>query len=601
MLKRSLHMHNHYFCGPDAVRSKKQAKQERSKQKESTLKAMKTLKITKDGDELPEGAGGSGKRAKKAAASAKVPEEVAKKSRRNTPMAIYNDLMREAGRKPMDMGEKPTGSDDDTDAETSEDEALSAPVSTKRGIRGRKSVPKAAAAAAAETGAASDRMGSKPTPVKQTVAQLKEQLAARGLLTSGNKMVLIDRLGEADEESESDDAAAAAMDVGKPPSKKLSKKAALTKKGAMKKAPSKGPRKGKSPKRSKATAEPESEEIEDDGDKEEEVVTRRASKRGRTHAEVSTGDTPVVDTRATAATAATPTRRKKGKAKAKRAAPLDDEASASASDGDVGGAADVVSRRTSSPRASKARAKTALKLTIKSIDVGDDAAEDDSGSEFEVPKVESSEESSASEDVSSDSDSDFVEASTSRGHVVPIKKLREAAVKGASGAGGKSGAKGGKGGKGGPRATARRPKAPPPPAGAKVYAKEGEVVDQEGFDLRSSLLHCVKWHRIVLDEAHKIKERTNSTAKAVFGLNGSIRWCLSGTPLQNRIGELFALIRFIQVRLRSVPAASPSLAASRKAVRNGALCVYTNTRPRRCRSRILLTTFAALKAATAFR
>jgi hypothetical protein len=240
-------------------------------------------------------------------------------------------------------------------------------------------------------------------------------------------------------------------------------------------------------------------------------------------------------------------------------------------------------------------------LTIKSIDVGDDAAEDDSGSEFEVPKVESSEESSASEDVSSDSDSDFVEASTSRGHVVPVKKLREAAVKGASGAGGKSGAKGGKGGKGGPRATARRPKAPPPPAGAKVYAKEGEVVDQEGFDLRSSLLHCVKWHRIVLDEAHKIKERTNSTAKAVFGLNGSIRWCLSGTPLQNRIGELFALIRFIQVRLRSVPAASPSLAASRKAVRNGALCVYTNTRPRRRRSRILLTTFAALKAATAFR
>ncbi len=38
------------------------------------------------------------------------------------------------------------------------------------------------------------------------------------------------------------------------------------------------------------------------------------------------------------------------------------------------------------------------------------------------------------------------------------------------------------------------------------------------------------------------------TAKACFALNVEYRWCLSGTPLQNRIGEFFSLIRFLEVK-----------------------------------------------------
>ena len=37
------------------------------------------------------------------------------------------------------------------------------------------------------------------------------------------------------------------------------------------------------------------------------------------------------------------------------------------------------------------------------------------------------------------------------------------------------------------------------------------------------------------------------TAKACFALKSVYRWCLSGTPLQNRIGEFFSLIRFLDV------------------------------------------------------
>ncbi|KAG1677040.1 hypothetical protein FOA52_001209 [Chlamydomonas sp. UWO 241] len=62
-----------------------------------------------------------------------------------------------------------------------------------------------------------------------------------------------------------------------------------------------------------------------------------------------------------------------------------------------------------------------------------------------------------------------------------------------------------------------------------------------------SLLHSVRWRRIVLDEAHCIKDRRCSTAKAVFALDSTYKWALSGTPLQNRVTELYSLIRFLRL------------------------------------------------------
>ena len=62
-----------------------------------------------------------------------------------------------------------------------------------------------------------------------------------------------------------------------------------------------------------------------------------------------------------------------------------------------------------------------------------------------------------------------------------------------------------------------------------------------------STLHSVSWFRIICDEAHMIKDRSTSTAKAVFNLISLHKWCLTGTPLQNRVGELYSLIRFLRV------------------------------------------------------
>ncbi|KAH6622118.1 helicase SWR1 [Boeremia exigua] len=64
----------------------------------------------------------------------------------------------------------------------------------------------------------------------------------------------------------------------------------------------------------------------------------------------------------------------------------------------------------------------------------------------------------------------------------------------------------------------------------------------------ASPLHAIRFHRLILDEAHSIKSRNTGVAKACFALQGNFKWCLSGTPVQNRIGEFFSLLRFLEVR-----------------------------------------------------
>jgi len=71
------------------------------------------------------------------------------------------------------------------------------------------------------------------------------------------------------------------------------------------------------------------------------------------------------------------------------------------------------------------------------------------------------------------------------------------------------------------------------------FKRKGQLIKER------SVLHDIEWHRIILDEAHNIKERSTNTAKGAFELKGTYRWCLSGTPLQNRVGELYSMIRFL--------------------------------------------------------
>ena len=58
----------------------------------------------------------------------------------------------------------------------------------------------------------------------------------------------------------------------------------------------------------------------------------------------------------------------------------------------------------------------------------------------------------------------------------------------------------------------------------------------------------IHWYRIILDEAHTIKNRNAKATQACYALRSEYRWCLTGTPMQNNLDELQSLIKFLRIK-----------------------------------------------------
>ena len=56
---------------------------------------------------------------------------------------------------------------------------------------------------------------------------------------------------------------------------------------------------------------------------------------------------------------------------------------------------------------------------------------------------------------------------------------------------------------------------------------------------------ALPWHMVVLDEAQAIKSSTSKATHAVCRLETAHRLCLSGTPIENNLGELWSQFAFV--------------------------------------------------------
>ena len=84
------------------------------------------------------------------------------------------------------------------------------------------------------------------------------------------------------------------------------------------------------------------------------------------------------------------------------------------------------------------------------------------------------------------------------------------------------------------------------PSVSKVFLVSHSRFNKRGIEDPSKLSYCnAEWDRVVIDEAHAIKNKKSKIHKAVSMLKSEIRWALTATPVMNKMTDFVYTMQWI--------------------------------------------------------
>jgi len=79
---------------------------------------------------------------------------------------------------------------------------------------------------------------------------------------------------------------------------------------------------------------------------------------------------------------------------------------------------------------------------------------------------------------------------------------------------------------------------------SKSKSKDGKGKNEQ----KENLLVKIKWNRLIFDEAHHLRNRKTERYKSCEKIKAETRWLISGTPIQNKMSDLYSLLRIIGLK-----------------------------------------------------